>query len=419
MKAMKCILVCLSLSMVSCMSIEDTGLVRGGGGSGGSGGESGGSTGGDSGLEVIPVPSGAPRVSDAFGPPVAGWRLPQDFASEGLALIQDPDGYVVEAVGGAHVYNAAFNVYNLRGPLISGTDRNSYPISTILRRWGHAELFPDKDPRHNLRDAIVRHTDNGNYVIYGIGRVYYNTTPASSTRFNARQLLDGGTRLGFTETILVDKPEQHFTGFIHRSDLTREVTELGGGAYDSGQGSPFGLSYASRSMSGSWKWILEPPPFSSMDWTLRMPRPLGYSCAGGDSWVCIEPKVDNGVLRGVWSTERQAGGMVRFGSIAFALPTLGFGIRDYAYQSYTFGLGELDKAWGYFFKENPSTGLMEYWGYDGWPYSNNGEIVLGMALGRLRGVPGVLLFVTTGYAWQAGMYQDGPILQAFPVKYPY
>ena len=340
---------------------------------------------------------------------LGGYRLQSDFASEGLALIRDVDGFVVQAIAGANAQTSAVNVYDLGVPFSAGNDATHYPILTPIRKWSVVELFPRFPAGQNLRDVTVTSTAEG-YEIAGIGRVYYNTSPRAFTQINLRKIFNNGTTLGATREIAVDLPEQEFSGFIKHDSSALDVQEIGAGAYDSGQGSVAGLSYAIQ-RSGSWQRALTPPGFGDLT-SPRLPRDAEYSCTDGASWVCLPPVAG----KGIWSTERIGGGGVQYGNNLLFIAMLGYGERNYAKQTYTFGDASQDKAVAYFFKADSTTGKMEFQSYDRWVHANSGEPVLGVALGRVRGNSDLLLFVVKSMAWKAGAYQDGSVLQIFRIN---
>lgn len=341
---------------------------------------------------------------------LGGWRLRSDYASEGLALVRDAQGYVVEAIAGAHVYDHAVHVFELRQGWGAGGDQNAYPALAPLRTWTVEQLFPRWIAGQNLRDVTAVTTPAG-YELAGIGRVFYNTAPRPTTQINVRELRDGGTTLGPAREIAVNLPEQEFSGFIKHDDSRRDLDAIGAGAYDSGQGSVGGLSYAVRQASGTWTRLLEPPPFGDLE-SPRLPRDANYSCTDGTSWVCIPPA--NGV--GVWSTERVAGGGARIGRNVLFLPTLGYGDRSYARQSYTFGDPALDQAVAYWFVHERRGDGVRFDRYEAWPYAAPGQPVIGVAVGRVRGISGLLLFVLKSMAWGKGSTPTAPVLQVFSVR---
>ena len=354
-----------------------------------------------------PLGAGAPSVSATFEL-LGGYRLASDYASEGLALVTDAEGFVVEAVAGAHAQTGSVHLFDLRRPYGTGDSASAYPVLTPLRTWSVAALFPRWIPGQSLRDVAINSSATG-YELAGIGRVFYNTAPRSSTQINVREIRADGV-FGATREIPITLPEQEFSGFIKHEDRRRDFDAIGAGAYDSGQGSVAGLSYARRDSAGNWTRLLTPPGFGDLS-SPRLPRDAGYSCSDGLSWVCIPPVN----ATGVWSTERIGGGGVRFGSVVMFIATLGYGERSYARQSYTFGDPALDRAVAYFFVHRPDS-TVQFLGYDRWTAAAGGEPVIGVALGRVPGINGTLLFVVKANAWGEGATRAAPALQLFRIR---
>lgn len=345
---------------------------------------------------------------------LGGYRLDVSYASEGLGLVRDSAGFVVEAISGAHAHEHAVHVFDLRQPPSPGADASGYAVLSPRRTWRVSQLYPNWISGQSLRDVAVVPTANG-YELAGVGRVFYNTTPRPTTQINVREITNGGATLGATRVIPVNLPEQEFSGFIKHSDPRDDLSAIGAGAYDSGQGSVAGLSYAVRGSDGLWVRRLTPPGFGDLT-TPRLPRDTAYSCPGGASWVCIPPV--GGV--GVWSTERIGGGGARIGNSLLFIATLGYGDRRYERQSYTFGDPALDRAVAYIFSQDSTGGAtptVRLTRYERWAYAKPGEIVLGVATGRVRNVTGAVLFVVTGNAWSAdGRSNASPMLQLFRIK---
>ena len=366
-----------------------------------------------------PTPPSAPTASRASSGPASvsniellgGYRLDVAFASEGLGLVRDSDGFVTEMVAGAHAHSYSVHLYDLRAPRGAGADAASYPLVSPLRTWSTTELFPRWIDRQNLRDVTVVNTATG-YLLAGIGRVYYNTNPRPITQINVREIIGSGATatLGAAYEIPVNLPKQEFSGFIKHDDARRDLTAIGAGAYDSGQGSVGGLSYAVKQTNGTWMRLLTPPGFGDTT-SPRLPRDADYSCPDGLTWVCISPA--NG--RGTWSTERIGGGGVRYGDNILFIPMLGYGPRTYGHQTYTFGDASLNRAHAYFFRQNSVTGAVSFQSQARWPHAAVGEHVIGVAIGRVRGVNEPVLFVVKGDGWQNGRWMVGSVVQLFRV----
>ncbi|MBK8247126.1 MAG: hypothetical protein IPK85_07010 [Gemmatimonadetes bacterium] len=342
---------------------------------------------------------------------IGGYRLGVDYASEGLAIVPDAQGFAQALVGGAHAHQRGVHLYELPGAPGPGNDVNAYPLVVPTRTWSVATLYPRWMDGQTLRDLAVVPAPGG-FALAGIGRVFYNTSPRAVTQINVREIRAVDYALGGTREVAVPLPEQEFTGFIKHEDRTQDLLAIGGGAYDSGQGSVGGLSYAVQGADGVWRRRLTPPSFGDLA-SPRLPRDSAYSCPEGPSWVCIPPA--NG--KGVWSTERIGGGGVRIGNTIVFIATLGYGPRTYARQSYTFGDPAQDRAVAYFFQQDPATQAVTLAAYDRWTFAQPGELVIGVARGRLRGVNEPVLFVATSMAWapSAGAGKVGTVVHAFRI----
>ncbi|MEP6781049.1 MAG: hypothetical protein ABJC26_14235 [Gemmatimonadaceae bacterium] len=298
----------------------------------------------------------------------------------------------------------------MQQPFIAGGDAANYPLLVAVRSWSVNELFPRWLAGQNLRDVAVVRTASG-YELAGIRRVYYNTSPRAFTQISIREITNNGATLGTTREIQVNLPEQEFSGFIKHEATQGDFTTIGAGAYDSGQGSVAGLSYAEQTACGMWQRLLNPPSFGDLT-SPRLPRDTSYSCPDGTSWVCIPPAGS----KGVWSTERIGGGGVRYGSTVLFIAMQGYGPRSYSRQSYTFGDPSLDRAVAYFFSQSDTSGVVTFQNFDRWTFANAGEPVVGIAIGRVRGINEPVLFVVKSMAWRAGIYQDGSVLQLFRIR---
>jgi hypothetical protein len=256
--------------------------------------------------------------------------------------------------------------------------------------------------RSDVRPAIV---------LAGAEAVLANPQPYDPVLNNCTQVNNNFTSIGNAEKIPVNIPEQWVTGFGGTE------TRLWGGAYDSGQGTTMGPVLASRADNGQWNILYRAPDLGNFSNAIPLlPRPQGYNCTDGDSWVCHAPipfAPTNDVF-GVWTTERIAGGGVEIGDVAMILPTLGFGDRNYANQSYTFGPANLDKSYAYYFRKN-ANGKYEFLNYDDWPFSYPGENIIGMKIGKLEGRSGLYLFVVRSNAYYYGIYKTGSVVDIFKI----
>ena len=357
---------------------------------------------------VPPMPDEVPTLPAAFTL-LGGIRLVSPYASEGLALLTGASGDVTAIIAGAHRHDRALHRYAMPAVIGAGDVIADYPRLSPERTWSVSALFPSLLDGQTVRDVTAIRTGGG-HELAGIGRVFYNTAPRSSTRISIRTLDARGEPTSATRFLDVPLPEQEFTGFLKHLDSSRDLAAIGGGGYDSGQGSVAGISYA-RFSGGAWRRWLAPPSFGDLT-APRLPRDTGYSCPDGTSWVCLPPV--NG--RGIWSTEQVPSGGVHLDNTLLFIPTLGYGPRTYARQTATFGDPALDRAVAYRFRVDPSTDSVTYLRHDRWTFAPPGQPVIGLAVGRLRGEPRPVLFVVTANAWGDGVAPDSPVLQLFRIE---
>lgn len=94
---------------------------------------------------------------------LGGYRLQNDFASEGLGLVRDADGYVVEAIGGANAQTNALNLYDIRQPFVTGADvattaHSVFEIGSISKQVSaEAVMMLVEEGKLNLDDPLSRY----------------------------------------------------------------------------------------------------------------------------------------------------------------------------------------------------------------------------------------------------------------------
>jgi hypothetical protein len=229
-------------------------------------------------------------------------------------------------------------------------------------------------------------------------RVFYDMSPSPVTRIYAM----GG------EVRTINVPRQQFSGFMK---IAPGVTPLlGGGGYESGQGSTSGPSLAT--MSGQkligYGWPGVPGPLDAngvpIYWNQRAPRPANYYPVGHvDSWVAWEPRVINGVLEGRWASDLiHGGGLVLPEGITY-WPTLGIGELDYACQCGSF-------AWNgnsiYEYRYDSST--YQFKSYSPFPFQNKFYGIAGQEIdsqGRI--------YLSMGSAWASGLHKADPVILVY------
>jgi hypothetical protein len=340
--------------------------------------------------------------------PLGGWRLAIPYVGEGLAIIPDATGDANAVVTSGHVQQDVLHRTPLTPLGAADTIVLAMPVLVPSDTVRVATLFPTLPDGQRVRDLAVVPTASG-FDLAAIGRVFYQTAPRSETRIVVRAMTTHFRATATTRDELVPLPEQEFSGFIKHTDATRDPASIGGGGYESGQGSVAGISFAMR-RGAQWQRLMRPPGFGDLQ-SPRLPRDTAYSCPDGASWVCLPPV--NG--RGVWSTERVFGGGVRLGDTLLFFPALGYGARTYARQTATFGDPSRDRTVLYRFVHHAVSDSVAFVAYTPWPFTAAGQSVHGMALGRLRGVNAPVLFVLVSAAWGQGVAADAPVLLAYRI----
>ena len=339
---------------------------------------------------------------------VGGWRLDIPYAGEGLAIATDADGFAEAVFTSGHVQQDVVHRTGLLAPGVGDSTIAALPVLVPAETWPVASLFPDLPDGQRVRDLAVVPQGTGRELA-ALGRVFYQTAPQPETRLVLRALDAAGRPTGAARSVPVPLPAQEFSGFVKHRDAVHDLAHIGGGGYESGQGSVAGISYAVQ-RDGQWRRLLHPPAFGDLV-SPRLPRDTAYRCPDGPSWVCLPPVAG----RGVWSTERIFGGGIRLGDTVLFLPTLGYGERTYARQSATFGDPARDRVVLYRFVQSAAADSLAFVGYEPWPFTTDGQTVQGLALGWLRGVDAPVLFMLVGNAWGRGAAHDAPALLAFRI----
>lgn len=210
-------------------------------------------------------------------------------------------------------------------------------------------------------------------------KAYYDGSPPSSLRLYA----EGG------ETLTYQLPRQAFAGFVKRKD---GEPLIGGGGYESGQGSVAGPSLAT--LAGAK--LIDPPSFTSLSWELRQKRPPNYSFVGPDSWMAMAPRSGEGR----WCSDRVFGGglILPEGVTYWAL--LGTGPLAYANQTLTFAPDSANRTYEYRF--DPITYALKSF--------------TETTLGRIGGQeidPRGRVWLCEVQAWKEFLYREAPVLKVF------
>lgn len=301
---------------------------------------------------------------------VGGWRLVEPFARGSIAI--DFDTRRLFLAG--HAQERYVRVYDLP-PMGEGDDPAAWPALTprvtIPKFWDDA------------RDGDAYGLCWWRGKLWVSPRIFYDTAPAPDLRLYAT---DG-------EVMTVDLPRQKFAGFVKRGPGVDPF--LGGGCYQSGQGSASGNTAATLGGEVMLTWGWPAMPTTAADWNARQPRPANYSVKA-DSWVGWNPR--NG--EGRWASDRVYGGGLVLPEGVTYWCRLGTGDLDYARQSETFGATESDRT--YAFRFDPRT-----WALKGWE-----ETTLGQIGGQEIDAQG-RVYLCERDAWTSARWKADPVLKVF------
>jgi len=142
------------------------------------------------------------------------------------------------------------------------------------------------------------------------------------------------------QTIAINLPQQKFSGFVKRGPGLDPL--IGGGGYESGQGSQSGPSLATLSGQRLIEYQWPGMPGANLEfWNQRAPRETNYRPSDHgtvqDYWVAWLPRTINGTLQGRWASDMVFGGGLALPDGITYWPWMGTGDLDYAFQIPTFG----------------------------------------------------------------------------------
>lgn len=311
-----------------------------------------------------PTPPQPQPPAPAPGALIGGWKIAAPFCRGSIAV--DWSSRTLWLAG----QNNAILQFTLPA-MGAGTDPTAWPavttpIKTIPQFW-------DTDSAVYANGLAFWQGD-----LWVSPRKFYDTAPPNTLTLYSL----GG------KTLTVNLPRQHFSGFVKRLG---QDPMLGGGGYESGQGSASGPTLAS--LAGQ---VLVDYAFAGT-WDQRAPRDPDYWPIGHkDDWYALDPANHGDGTQGRWASDRVYGGGLWLPAGVAYWPYMGTGQIDYALQNTTFS--QTTKTTKYVY--NPAT-WQPTWSQTafgpilGQDFGPNGEVVL-----------------CQGNAWNSGQspYQVDPYL---------
>lgn len=330
-------------------------------------------------LEKLVTPPPPPPSSELNLTLQGGYRITGEFSRGAIAI--DHANRKMWMVGHAQ----RNEVYEYDLPVMgTGSNVNTWPIlpiKRIIQGWWPAG------------EGYANGLAFWNGKLWACPRVFYDMQPPPVTKMYAT---DGEVRT-------INIPRQKFAGFVKSAG----GLELGGGGYESGQGSSSGPSLAKLDGTAliqyGWPSL---PSDSPAAWNERCPREPNYWYIGHtDNWVAWEPRPNSsGVVEGRWASDRIYGGGIRHSTGIYFWPWMGTGELNYALQTSTFALDKDNRT--YLYRYDPTTYKLS-----GWKLRD----FTGPILGQEISPDGQTLYLTEGSQWASGLYKVDHILRVYGV----
>ncbi|MBL8821253.1 MAG: hypothetical protein JNJ77_01605 [Planctomycetia bacterium] len=300
---------------------------------------------------------------------LGGWRIAGEFARGGIAI--DHANRKLYMVG--HAQRNEVYEYELPEHGI-GNDPASWPRVNIVRTikgwWegGYANSLAFYEGK-----------------LWAAPRMFYDMKPPRNLVLYAMS--------GETKNVFL--PRQQYGGFVKSAG---KFPEVGGGGYESGQGTSFGPTLGTldgrklihHDFSGKWD-------------TREKREPNYYPVTNKDGWTALMPRELNGKKEGRWACDRIYAGGIRLPSGIYYWPSMGIGDIDYNRQNETFAAKNLT----YQYRYNP-----ENYQLIGWKLLPDMGIVIGQELSP----DGKLLYLCIRSIWKSGMYKVDNAVMVFEVK---
>jgi hypothetical protein len=322
-----------------------------------------------------PAPPAAPQPTPTANPAtisgnrqlVGGWRFPFNWQRGAIAI----DFTRMKLWMAGHAQQQVIDEYDL--PPMGTGDEATWPVvspvGTLKRFWSDGNVYGLAFFRGKLWVAP---------------RAFYAQESTIDTNLTL-YASDG-------ETIRLRQKMQVFAGFVKRGP--GEDPLIGGGGYESGQGTVSGPTLAT--LDGkviiTYAWP-ETPGGGLRHWNSRAPRDPNFTVGGvaKDSWVGWEPRVVNGKLEGRWASDRiYAGGLVLPEGVTYWPWMATGGPLDYGHQTYTFVPDKDNRTYEY--RYTPDGKFVSY----------QQRPALGVIAGQELGPDGTVYLIDMGLGWLSG-----------------
>lgn len=323
---------------------------------------------------------------------LGGWRVPGEFSRGGMAI--DHVGRKLYMVGHAQrneVYEYTLTDYGTQ------IDFNTWPKlkrDRLIAGWWEG----------GYANGLAIHGGK----LWSAPRKFYDMAPPSTTTLYAAPDADGKVA-----TMTIHVPRQVYSGFVKGGTA---FPLIGGGGYESGQGSALGTSLSQiteKKDDGTFNAkVLIPRSFES-SWSNRERREPDYWPIGGvDGWTALVPKDadGDGKIDGCWACDRIFAGGIKHSTGIYYWPWMATagpdgkpGIIDYKLQNETFCVTNKTCLYRY----DPAT--FKLMSYKPFPVDNR-------VLGQDISPDGKFLYLIVGNQWASGLYKVDHVLQIYEIK---
>ena len=354
---------------------------------------------------VPPEPPPPPPVAGAWNLELlGGWRVKEDFARGSFTI----DYATMTLYMAGHAQRRETKVYTL-GDFTPGSDLNNYkiitPTGTIPKFWTESS------------EGQGTYADNYCFmdgILWVAPRTFYEMRPVNFTTIYPTVIGASASRAAVLPMTIKGLRSTAFGGFVKSAG---KFPMLGGGGYESGQGSAFGPtlgSFKPGDVEGYYDGttLIDYPWAGNLDFSKRAPRFPNYQpVTTGDTWVALHPRDVNGdgVNEGCWASDIIKSGGIAHATGIYYWACLGTGLIDYKYQSTCLAKSFMNVMYRY----DPVTyKLLSHTEWPGGTVDGDPQAIIGSDISP----DGKYLYLMQANQWKGGLYKVDSVLRVYAIK---